>query len=526
MVERALAGQPVPKRHPFVIGPEVQAEAGVLLVPERQRELVGHRVVLAALSHQEGVLVLDLRLFSVDELQPPREVHGHRGGVRSLVDPRPGDSQSRPAHDRLRPGCGGERDLVLGVTTRGEPDGEGQILRGRGHTPRVGCGGHGRGRREAQEDGEDESGRSGRGHGFSGSWCGAPGRLGPGAGSIIVRTRLAATVTARYGPAAWRTHERDRRGRFRTRRRIRTRAGPQAVSPGVQELHRDVCRRALRRHRADDRARCSSPAGVSAFDVVFGLLLGNLLAVLSWMFLTAPIATRARLTLYYQLEKICGRKLVTLYNLANGVMFCFLAGSMITVSATAVGVWFNFPMPGLNDVYPNSVGWVLAVLAVGSVISVVAAYGYEMRGPVRQHRRAVDGAGVPGLRLRRPAPVHDATASRFARRRFLGSWPRPRSGRAAIRCPGQIEVHLLARHVLRLVLQHGDAHRHVRSVGVPLRQEVLVRRSPPAAGMYVGHFMAWISASILYALQLHRDPANTDVLPGPAGLPAPPASPG
>ena len=86
--------------------------------------------------------------------------------------------------------------------------------------------------------------------------------------------------------------------------------------------------------------------------------MGNLLAVLSWMFLCAPIATRARLTLYYQLEKICGRKLVTLYNLANGVMFCFLAGAMVTVSATAVGVWFHFPMPGLNDLYPNSVGWV------------------------------------------------------------------------------------------------------------------------------------------------------------------------
>ncbi|MBN1507364.1 MAG: hypothetical protein JW955_10990, partial [Sedimentisphaerales bacterium] len=73
-------------------------------------------------------------------------------------------------------------------------------------------------------------------------------------------------------------------------------------------------------------------AGVSAFDVVVGLIAGNVLAVLSWVFLCAPIATRARLTLYYQLEKICGRQLVTLYNLANGVMFCFLAGAMVTVS--------------------------------------------------------------------------------------------------------------------------------------------------------------------------------------------------
>jgi purine-cytosine permease-like protein len=36
-----------------------------------------------------------------------------------------------------------------------------------------------------------------------------------------------------------------------------------------------------------------------------------------------------------------------------------------------------------------------------------------------------------------------------------------------------------------------------------------------SAGMYVGHFMAWISASILYAYQLHLDPADTNVLPGP-----------
>jgi NCS1 family nucleobase:cation symporter-1 len=52
-------------------------------------------------------------------------------------------------------------------------------------------------------------------------------------------------------------------------------------------------------------------AGVSAFDLIVGLLLGNFLAVLSWRFLTAKIAVENRLTLYYQLEKICGKKLVT-----------------------------------------------------------------------------------------------------------------------------------------------------------------------------------------------------------------------
>ncbi|MCL5096525.1 MAG: hypothetical protein M1608_03125, partial [Candidatus Omnitrophica bacterium] len=36
-----------------------------------------------------------------------------------------------------------------------------------------------------------------------------------------------------------------------------------------------------------------------------------------------------------------------------------------------------------------------------------------------------------------------------------------------------------------------------------------------AAGMYVGHFMAWIAASMLFALQLARDPSRTEVAPGP-----------
>jgi hypothetical protein len=36
-----------------------------------------------------------------------------------------------------------------------------------------------------------------------------------------------------------------------------------------------------------------------------------------------------------------------------------------------------------------------------------------------------------------------------------------------------------------------------------------------ASGMYVGHFMAWLSASLLCVLQLFVGPSNTDVLPGP-----------
>ena len=82
-------------------------------------------------------------------------------------------------------------------------------------------------------------------------------------------------------------------------------------------------------------------AGASLQDLVLGLLLGNFLAVLTWRFLVTPIAVAKRMTLYYQLERIAGRSLVKLYNVVNGLLFCFLAGAMVTVSATAVGVPFG-----------------------------------------------------------------------------------------------------------------------------------------------------------------------------------------
>ncbi len=117
--------------------------------------------------------------------------------------------------------------------------------------------------------------------------------------------------------------------------------------------------------------------GVAAGDLFLGLIIGNLLAMLSWAFLTAPIATRTRLNLYWQLRKITGPYLLIIYNVVNALMFCFLAGAMISVAATAVGLPFGMDMPKLNDVYPNSIGWVVTVLLVGMVVTVLAILGFE-----------------------------------------------------------------------------------------------------------------------------------------------------
>src|SRR5256884_9173032 len=49
--------------------------------------------------------------------------------------------------------------------------------------------------------------------------------------------------------------------------------------------------------------------GVAALDLVLGLLVGKLLAVLRLGFITAPIAQRTRLNLYWHLRKITGPKI-------------------------------------------------------------------------------------------------------------------------------------------------------------------------------------------------------------------------
>jgi NCS1 family nucleobase:cation symporter-1 len=119
-------------------------------------------------------------------------------------------------------------------------------------------------------------------------------------------------------------------------------------------------------------------AGASIQDLIFGLLLGNILAVLTWRYLVTPIAIGKRLTLYYQLERIAGGSLTKCYNVVNGVLFCFLAGAMITVSASAVGVPFNIhytvPEATFGFGAPSFTG---LVVVVGVIIAVVAAAGYQ-----------------------------------------------------------------------------------------------------------------------------------------------------
>jgi purine-cytosine permease-like protein len=227
--------------------------------------------------------------------------------------------------------------------------------------------------------------------------------------------------------------------------------------------------------------------------------------------LTAEIAVKHRLTLYYQLEKICGKKLVTFYNIANGVLFCFLAGSMITVSATAVGIPFDMEMPKLTDTMPNGVTWVVIVLLIGAVISIIAARGYTTVSKVANWMSpfivlAFLACGIVAL--------GQLDVKSF--QEFWNIW-----GEGSAPFPGQIKYTFW--HVaLWSWFANAAMHIGMSDLSVFRFAKKASAGWMTAAGMYVGHYMAWIAAALLYAVYLKSPEAQAFLNNGEA----PPVAPG
>ncbi len=245
--------------------------------------------------------------------------------------------------------------------------------------------------------------------------------------------------------------------------------------------------------------------GVAAADLVLGLLVGNLLAVLSWAFLTAPIATRTRLNMYWMLRKISGPWLLIAYNVVNAAMFCFLAGSMISVAATAVGLPFNMPMPALSDLYPNSLAWVVVVILVGSVVTVLAILGFEKIAQFSKIAApwmflvfvACGVAVLPQLGVQSAGDFWSVANEVI----WTGV---PLEGR----------VHFSFWHVMFFAWFCNMAmHIGMADLTILRYAKKWTYGFASAFGMYLGHFVAWIAASILYALALQQ--GNDSPAPGP-----------
>ena len=115
--------------------------------------------------------------------------------------------------------------------------------------------------------------------------------------------------------------------------------------------------------------------GAKTMDIIIGLLIGNILAVLSWTLITSPIAVDTRLSLYTYLKKIAGSNMSKLYDWANVLIFTVISAAMVTVSATAVR--FAFDIPAQLNWYPTNIWFVLIVLLVGAFVVFIAIYGFK-----------------------------------------------------------------------------------------------------------------------------------------------------
>ena len=115
--------------------------------------------------------------------------------------------------------------------------------------------------------------------------------------------------------------------------------------------------------------------GAKTMDIVIGLLIGNILAVLSWTLITTPIAVDTRMSLYTYLKKIAGSNMAKLYDWANVLIFTVISAAMVTVSATAVR--FAFDIPAQLNWYPTNIWFVLIVILVGIFVVFIAIYGFN-----------------------------------------------------------------------------------------------------------------------------------------------------
>ena len=240
--------------------------------------------------------------------------------------------------------------------------------------------------------------------------------------------------------------------------------------------------------------------GVSVRDIFLGLLVGNVLATLSWTLVCAPTAVKTRLTIFYQLEKICGFRLVSIYNFINGLLFAVAAAAMIGVSASAVGLLLGVKGPGLTSLYPDSLAWILIIVAVGAVIAVVATFGFEVVAKFSTLFApwmplvflAAGLAMLPQLGVTSLDNFWEVANEKI----WTGV---PVAGQTKYTLWHVITFSWLANNAMHIGLSDMLIYRYARKPYYGLAS---------AFGMFIGHYMAWIASGILCALALQRGNAN------------------
>ena len=238
--------------------------------------------------------------------------------------------------------------------------------------------------------------------------------------------------------------------------------------------------------------------GCTATAVLLGLLIGNFLAVMSWALICAPIAVKTRLTQYWQLRTLGGPWLTVAYSAVYGVILCVLAGAMLRVSMTSIALPFEklFAEPGVELGTLPQWMWIVLAVVVGSVIAILAVVGFEgmaifskMSAPWMVVVFIIAAvATLPMLGCHSPADFWGVANERI--------W----TGNIAKGYSQYTIWHVIAFAWLCNMPQHfgmGDLTilRYARKWQMGFCS---------SAGMYLGHYIAWVASGILCAAAIAK----------------------
>ena len=237
--------------------------------------------------------------------------------------------------------------------------------------------------------------------------------------------------------------------------------------------------------------------GASLVDVLIGLAIGNLLAVLSFRFVCAPLAVGTRLNVYTYLSRVAGGSTTKVFNALNAFLFAIISAAMITVSATALRIILNFDAQ--TEPYPTSLAFVVLALGFGSVAVLVAAFGFNALAEFATICAPwlVVMFATGGLVLL-PAVAELATGSTVVdgwsgfldiggASIFTGETP---GGEAGISLLGIIGYAWAANSFAHTGMIDMSLLRYARKSWIGYMS---------ATGMFLGHYMAWISAGFMGA---------------------------
>mgnify|MGYP003305541339 CR=1 FL=1 len=175
-----------------------------------------------------------------------------------------------------------------------------------------------------------------------------------------------------------------------------------------------------------------------------------------------------------------------------------------------MGVPTGLEMPKLTDVMPKNISWIVIVIIIGSLTTWVAAKGYTMVSKAANWMSPIIILSFLACGI---VAVSRLEINSFSD--FISIW-----GNGSKPFPGQIKYTFW--HVCFWSwFANAAMHIGMSDLSVFRYAETPSAGWTTAVGMYIGHYIAWIAAALLYAVYIQSPEAQAFLAKGAAPSVAP-----